>query len=199
MEQASLPKKSQFSSIYLSERNDLTDFQTEPISRPNLEPENSALIRLLSPSLLSQKEIGTLDQPLYNENILKLLDDLQCPVLLLPRIKKETSTQRIAFLADVLFTSKATLASLTRIARSLRANITLFNIAEPALPEMDPGYAKKHFTEQGLSEVNGVKVKLLNVRKRTNDEALEEIFNQHRITLIAATRQRKDLLYKLVS
>lgn len=137
MEQTYQFKKSQLTSIYQNERLDLMDFPSENVSIQSRQPEISPLIRLLSPSLLPQREIGALDQPIYNQNILKLLDDLQCPVLLLPRIKNETSFQRIGFLTDILFTGRATVALLVKIAKSLQASITLFNIPEGALPEMD--------------------------------------------------------------
>lgn len=183
----------------MNERLDLMDFNSDTVSISNLQQENSPLIRLLSPTLLPQKEVGARDQPIYNQSILKLMDDLQCPVLLLPRIKNETSVQRIGFLTDILFTGQATMMLLVKIAKSLQASITLFNIPESALPEMDPGYAKKHFAEQGLSEVDGLTIKLVNVRKKTSTETIEAIFDQHHITLAAATRQRKDLLFRLVS
>lgn len=199
MEKTSLPKQKNLSNIYIPEQLNLIDLDPLSVDISSLQQEKSPLTRILEPALSPKKEIGALDQPLYNQNILRLLDDLQCPVLLLPRIKNENSIQRIGFLTDLLFTGRATLAILVKIAKSIQANITLFNIPEPAMPEMDPGYAKRYFNDQGLSVVNELPIKLVNIKKSTSTETMEAMFDQHQITMAAAAQKRKDLLYRLVS
>lgn len=198
MEKISLPKHPNLSDIHVQDHLDFIDSDPQSVDVSSLQ-EESPLIRLLEPALLPQKKGGVLDRPVYNQNILRLLDDLQCPVLLLPRAKNDGTIQRIGFLTDLLFTSRATLALLVKLAKSFNASVTIFNIPEPVLPEMDPGYAKRYFTEQGLSKVNGQVINLVNIKKTTSTETIETIFDHHHITMAAATQKRKDLLYRLVS
>jgi hypothetical protein len=182
------------SEIYLLEHLSLKH-HVKPAASPRLKPR-----KLLSnPVLLPEIEVTHSESPVYNSNFLKLLDDLQCPVLLLPRVKKERSIKRIGFFTDILFTGTATLALLMKTAKSLHAKITVFNIPEPALPEMDPGYAERYFAEQGMSKIDGSEIKLVNLKKVSETEAIEDILEKYEIDLVAATQRRKDLLYRLVS
>lgn len=135
--------------------------------------------------------------PFYNQKILKLLDDLECPLLLLPRIQSGNIIQKIGFFTDIRFTGIATIAMIVKIAKSFQAGLTLFNFAEPAIPEMDDDYAQSFFMNKGMSKVNGLDLKLVNIEKATAFDNLESILDQHDIDLIAAMNGRKDLLYKL--
>jgi hypothetical protein len=135
--------------------------------------------------------------PVYNQRILKLLDDLECPLLLLPRIQSGNIIQKIGFFTDIRFTGVATIAMIVKIAKSFQAGLTLFNFAEPSIPEMDDDYAQSFFMNKGMSKVNGLDLKLVNIEKATAFDNLESILDQHDIDLIAAMNGRKDLLYKL--
>jgi hypothetical protein len=135
--------------------------------------------------------------PVYNQRILKLLDDLECPLLLLPRIQSGNIIQKIGFFTDIRFTGIATIAMIVKIAKSFQAGLTLFNFAEPSIPEMDDDYAQSFFMNKGMSKVNGLDLKLVNIEKATAFDNLESILDQHDIDLIAAMNGRKDLLYKL--
>jgi hypothetical protein len=135
--------------------------------------------------------------PVYNQRILKLLDDLECPLLLLPRIQSGNIIQKIGFFTDIRFTGIATIAMIVKIAKSFQAGLTLFNFAEPAIPEMDDDYAQSFFMNKGMAMVNGLELKLVNIEKATAFNNLESILDQHDIDLIAAMNGRKDLLYKL--
>lgn len=135
--------------------------------------------------------------PSYNQRILRLLDDLDCPLLLLPRIKSDSIIQKIGFFTDIRFTGIATIAMIVKIAKSFQAGLTLFNFAEPAIPEMDDDYARAFFFNKGMSNVNGLELKLVNIEKSIAINHLESILDHHEIDLIAAMNGRKDLLYKL--
>jgi hypothetical protein len=135
--------------------------------------------------------------PVYNQKILKLLDDLDCPVLLLPRIKSDHIIQKIGFFADIRFTGITTLAMIVKIAKSFQAGLTLFNFAEPAMPQMDADFAHSFFLNKGMAKVNGIELNLVNIEKSIALKSLESILDQHDIDLIAASNGRKDLLYKL--
>jgi succinate dehydrogenase flavin-adding protein (antitoxin of CptAB toxin-antitoxin module) len=86
---------------------------------------------------------------------------------------------------------------IVKIAKSFQAGLTLFNFAEPSIPEMDDDYAQSFFMNKGMSKVNGLDLKLVNIEKATAFDNLESILDQHDIDLIAAMNGRKDLLYKL--
>jgi hypothetical protein len=135
--------------------------------------------------------------PVYNQKILRLLDDLDCPLLLLPRIKSGNIIQKIGFFTDIRFTGIATIAMIVKIAKSFQAGLTLFNFAEPAIPEMDDDYAHSFFLNKGMSKVNGQELNLVNIEKSIALKNLESILDNHDIDLIAAMNGRKDLLYKL--
>jgi hypothetical protein len=135
--------------------------------------------------------------PLYNQRILRLLDDLECPLLLLPRIKSGNVIQKVGFFTDIRFTGIATIALIVKIAKSFQAGLTLFNFAEPSIPEMDDDYAQSFFMNKGMSKVNGMELKLVNIEKATEFNNLEAILNRHDIDLVTAMNGRKDLLYKL--
>jgi len=135
--------------------------------------------------------------PVYNQKILKLLDDLECPVLLLPRIKSGNIIQQIGFFSDIRFTGIPTIAMIVKIAKSFQAGLTLFNLAEPAIPQMDPDFANSFFLKQGMSKVNGMEVSLVNVEKSISLTNLESILDHRKIDMIATMNGRKDLLYKL--
>lgn len=135
--------------------------------------------------------------PVYNQKILRLLDDLDCPLLLLPRIKSGNIIHKIGFFTDIRFTGIATIAMIVKIAKSFQAGLTLFNFAEPAIPEMDHDYALSFFLNKGMSNVNGQELNLVNIDKSIAIKNLESILDNHNIDLIAAMNGRKDLLYKL--
>lgn len=135
--------------------------------------------------------------PVYNLKILRLLDDLDCPLLLLPRIKSGNIIKKIGFFTDIRFTGIATIALIVKIAKSFQARLTLFNFAEPAIPEMDDEYARRFFLTKGLSKVNGLELNLVNIDKTIALPKLESILDFYEIDLIAAMNGRKDLLYKL--
>lgn len=135
--------------------------------------------------------------PVYNQKILRLLDDLDCPLLLLPRIKSGKIIHKIGFFTDIRFTGIATIAMIVKIAKSFQAGLTLFNFAEPAIPEMDHDYALSFFLNKGMSNVNGQELNLVNIDKSIALKNLESILDNHNIDLIAAMNGRKDLLYKL--
>lgn len=135
--------------------------------------------------------------PVYNQKILRLLDDLDCPLLLLPRIKSGNIIQKIGFFTDIRFTGIATIAMIVKIAKSFQSGLTLFNFAEPEIPEMDHDYAHSFFLNKGMSNVNGQELNLVNIDKSIALKNLESILDYHNIDLIAAMNGRKDLLYKL--
>lgn len=159
----------------------------------------TSLIHLKETPVPIGKDVQHFDKPVYHKNILKLLDDLQCPVVLLPLVTNERSDQRIGFLTDILFTGTSTIALLVKIAKSFQATITIFNLPEPSLPQMDPEYAERYFNAQGMSKVNGATINLVNLKKGTTVKKIESTLCQHNITIVASMQQRKDLLYKLVS
>ena len=86
---------------------------------------------------------------------------------------------------------------IVKIAKSFQAGLTLFNFAEPAIPEMDHDYALSFFLNKGMSNVNGQELNLVNIDKSIAIKNLESILDNHNIDLIAAMNGRKDLLYKL--
>lgn len=133
---------------------------------------------------------------IYNRRILKLLDDLNCPLLLLPRLKSGNSIHKIAFFADIRFTGLATMSMIVKIAKSFQAGLTLFNFADPAIPEMDDEYANNFFIKNGMSDVNGFELRLVNIAKSISIHKLQSILDHHEIDLIAAMNSRKDLLYQ---
>ncbi|SDM64380.1 hypothetical protein SAMN05421813_11825 [Daejeonella rubra] len=135
--------------------------------------------------------------PVYNQKILKLLDDLECPVLLLPRLKSGNSIKQIGFFTDIRFTGISTIAMIVKIAKSFQAGLTLFNFAEPAIPEMDQDYANNFFLKKGMFKVNGMEVELVNVEKAIAYKNLESILDNRNIDMIATMNGRKELLYKL--
>jgi hypothetical protein len=135
--------------------------------------------------------------PVYNQKILKLLDDLECPVLLLPRINSGNIIKQIGFFTDIRFTGISTIAMIVKIAKSFQAGLTLFNFADPSIPEMDPDYANSFFLKKGMSNVNGMEVDLVNIEKATAYKNLDSILDNHNIDMIATMNGRKDLLYKL--
>lgn len=135
--------------------------------------------------------------PVYNQKILKLLDDLECPVLLLPRINSGNIIKQIGFFTDIRFTGISTIAMIVKIAKSFQAGLTLFNFADPAIPEMDPDYANSFFLKKGMSNVNGMEVDLVNIEKAIAYKNLESILDNRNIDMIATMNGRKDLLYKL--
>ena len=65
--------------------------------------------------------IANTDQCLavYHLNVLKFLDDLECPLLLLPRIKKASGMHAIAFITDIRFTDISSLRLVVKTARSM--------------------------------------------------------------------------------
>lgn len=147
--------------------------------------------------VLNEDKNCSTKMPVYNQRILRLLDDLDCPLLLLPRIKSENIIKKIGFFTDIRFTGIATMALIVKIAKSFQAGLTLFNFAEPAIPEMDDEYARSFFLSKGLSKVNGLDLKLVNVEKSIATPKLGTILDFYEIDLIAAMNGRKDLLYKL--
>lgn len=190
-------QKAKTPGISLLERLSL-NFRTPEVSGD--EPGMASVVSLKgTPVKLPEKEVQPYEPPVYHKNILKLLDDLQCPVLLLPRVTSERFDQRIGFFTDILFTGRSTIALLVKIAKSFQATVTIFNIPEPVLPQMDPEYAEKYFREQGMSKVNGLRIDLVNLKKGTTIKAIETMLDQYHITIVASMHQRKDLLYKLVS
>lgn len=146
----------------------------------------------------ANKDLRTTTKQVYQENILRLLDNLNSPVLLLPRVGEGTFVRQIGFFTDLRFTGNSTLSLIAKIASSYNAGIVLFNISESHLPPMDGAYAEGYFRQQGLSEVNGIPVKLVNLPKG-NTSQLESIFTQHDIDMICALPERKNLLYNLVA
>ncbi|HEY0669063.1 MAG TPA: hypothetical protein VGD22_12840 [Sphingobacteriaceae bacterium] len=173
--------------------------ETNPLSG-NEQNVLSTLIHLKeTPVQIPGKDVQHFEKPVYHKNILKLLDDLQCPVVLLPLVTNERSDQRIGFFTDILFTGTSTIALLVKIAKSFQATITIFNLPEPSLPQMDPEYAERYFNAQGMSKVNGFTINLVNLKKGTTLKKIESTLCQHNITIVASMQQRKDLLYKLVS
>lgn len=147
--------------------------------------------------VLNDDKDQRLKTPVYNQKILRLLDDLDCPLLLLPRLKSGNIIQKIAFFTDIRFTGIATIAMIVKIAKSFQAGLTLFNFAEPEIPEMDKDYAHSFFLNKGMSKVNGQELNLVNIDKEIVFKNLESVLDSHNIDLIAAMNGRKDLLYKL--
>ena len=101
----------------------------------------------------------------YRQEILKFLDDLQCPLLLLPRLKYTDTIQRIGFFTDLRFTDIPMLAVLAKTAKSLQAEVVIFNISEPDISEMDYAYAGKYFSEKVLPEMKGLTLSFVNMQK----------------------------------
>ena len=161
--------------------------------------KNSLLFKGLNfeDHVLNEDTENTSRFPVYNQKILKLLDDLECPVLLLPRIKSGNVIKQIGFFTDIRFTGIPTIATIVKIAKSFQAGLTLFNFAEPAIPEMDPDFANSFFLKKGMSKVNGMEVDLVNIEKAIAYKNLESILDNRNIDMIATMNGRKDLLYKL--
>ncbi|HEY0899903.1 MAG TPA: hypothetical protein VGD90_11250 [Sphingobacteriaceae bacterium] len=134
----------------------------------------------------------------YQANVLRLLDDLNAPLLMLPRVGQGSDIKQIGFFTDLRFTGSATLAAVAKIAQTFKAGIVLFNISESHLPSMEPAYAEKYFKKQELEEINGIPVKLVNLNKPSKAE-LENIFNDYHIDMLTAMQGRKNLLYNLVA
>lgn len=134
----------------------------------------------------------------YQENILRLLDELNSPMLMLPRVAGASAVRTIGFFTDLRFTGHATLAQVAKMARSFNASIVIFNIAESHLPQMDPAYAASCFDRQGLDQIDGVETKLVNLRAGTPSE-MEKTFAEHNIGMLTVLRERKNLLYDLIA
>jgi hypothetical protein len=158
------------------------------------QPVSKKLSRLNN---LRQSYHTDISKPHYDRQLLEILDGLQCPVLLLPRLTTNGNQEKVGFFTDILFTSKETVSTLTKVLKSDHSNIIVFNIAESSLPDMDAGYASRLFrdTFSGM----GDKIQLVNINKAITTEALERILDQHQITMVAALQKRKDILYRLAS
>lgn len=146
----------------------------------------------------ANKDLRATSTHVYQENILRLLDNLNSPVLLLPRVDAGMSVRQVGFFTDLRFTGNSTLSLIAKIASSYDATIVLFNISESHLPAMDAAYAERYFAQHGLSEIGGIPVKLVNLNKGSQNQ-MEDLFVQHDIDMICALPERKNLLYNLVA
>jgi len=146
----------------------------------------------------ANEDLKARPQVQYQENVLRLLDDLNAPLLMLPRVSQGNEVRQIGFFADVRFTGSATLAAVAKIARTFKASIVLFNIAESHLPPIETAYAEKLFSQQELEEIDGVRVKLVNLQKSSKAE-IESICNEYHIDMLTAMQGRKKLLYNMVA
>ena len=133
----------------------------------------------------------------YNETVLRLLDDLGCSLLLLPRLKNENVIRHIGLITDIRFIGTPVLAMLVKIASAFQAGIVVLNIAEEAFPEMERNYARSYFSDKGMTVVNGLRIGLINLKKHVTKRRLEQIVAERQIDMLAATQQRKELLYQM--
>lgn len=170
----------------------------DPVIHATKENIQSSILGVLNfdEYILDQDNQQKAKISVYNRHILKLLDDLNCPLLLLPRLKSGNSIHKIAFFSDIRFTGIATMIMIVKIAKSFQAGLTLFNFADPAIPEMDDEFAKNLFRKNGMSNINGLELGLVNINKSISIPKLQSILDHHEIDLIAALNSRKDLLYQ---
>ncbi|TZF84930.1 hypothetical protein FW774_08150 [Pedobacter sp. BS3] len=133
----------------------------------------------------------------YQQNILKLLDALQCPLLLLPRINHKDAIRHIGFLTDIRFTDMNIITLLGKIAGSLNASVTVFNVTENGVAPMEPVYAEKYFGKHILPKLKNISLNLVNTGKVTID-TLRNILTRNGIDMLTAVQRRKDLLYQLL-
>ncbi|HEY0895230.1 MAG TPA: hypothetical protein VGE15_01630 [Sphingobacteriaceae bacterium] len=146
----------------------------------------------------ANKDLKTASENVYQENILRLLDELNSPILMLPRVEQGRVVHSIGFFTDLRFTGHSTLSMVAKMARSYHASIVIFNVSESHLPPMDAGYAESFFKRQGLETIDGVPAKLVNLTMGTASE-LEKIFTEHQIGMLTALQERKNLLYNLIA
>lgn len=137
------------------------------------------------------------DHAEYNTAVLTLLDELACPLLLLPRSKREL-IRKIAFLGDLRSTGKSSLTSLSNLAESFGATITFFNISGSALPEMDSDFAISYYINHGMDRFGSVTTELVNVAKSEGTD-VRSLLESSEIDLVAALQAQKSLLYQLSS
>jgi hypothetical protein len=153
--------------------------------------------RLIS-KIRASKDLNEASTRIYQEGILRLLDELNSPVLMLPRVERGSTIHRIGFFTDLRFTGNSTLALVAKMAQSFNASIVLFNISESHLPSMDSSYAESFFKQQGLERINGIPVKLVNLKCGTLSE-MEKAFTENSIDMLTALPERKNLLYNLIA
>lgn len=180
------------SAIYTNQEKSINQMIFPLVKRYNM---GSSLNRIGRHSGLNQKSHGYSERYEFNIAVLTLLDELGCPLLLLPRSSSEP-IRNIAFLTDIRSTGYHTLAALAKLAKSFGAAITIFNVPESALPKMDPDYAESYFLKNGMECVSDLHIKLVNI-PQSGDDIVKLLLKD--IDMVVAVRGRKSLLYQLAS
>ncbi len=191
MKTSSLSAQLNGSNIHFLENLSLHHSISQPLTSLNRKKRTISRIR-------ANKDLKTASDHVYQENILRLLDALNSPILMLPRVEQDRVVQSIGFFTDLRFTGHSTLSLVARMARSYHAAIVIFNVSESHLPPMDPGYAESLFKRQGLETIDGVPARLVNLTLGTASE-MEKVFAEHQIGMLTALQERKNLLYSLIA
>ena len=129
MKLITLPRKANFPGAHFSKRNGNSSKRVTAVST------QSGKFPLIPSYISASKSEKETNNSMYRQDILKFLDDLQCPLLLLPVVKSMDTNQRIGFFTDLRFTDIPMLAVLAKTAKSLQADVVIFNISEQIFPK----------------------------------------------------------------
>lgn len=166
------------------------DFIPELINVDTFHLSAKAVARIINKNNIRMIVKGTsqIDESNTNKlpvNIQAVLNQVSCPLLLVPHSYKLRDFERMVYIADLRYCSMDTVKFLAELAKPYNAGILIAHITAKGLPEIEENYARNIFKEGISANVNYNNLMFANVTNNDLQQAVDVMINIMHTDLLA--------------
>jgi hypothetical protein len=128
-----------------------------------------------------------------DSNAVKLLSNLNCPVLLLPQGYEFSSINKIAYVTDLRYCDLGVI----RFLKVFNTSIFVTHISAPGLPDIEERYAQEILAEVVSVKSNYWKIFLRNIKSKNIHGPINTVFDALEIKMLALVNKKQQTLERL--
>jgi hypothetical protein len=126
-------------------------------------------------------------------SMIKMIGNLNCPVMLLSQAVDLTSFNKIAYITDLRYCDMGVI----RFLKVFNAPIFVTHISAPGLPDMEERYAQEILSETVSVKANYTKIFLRNIKNKNVQASVTKIFDELEITMFAFVNNKHQTFERL--
>jgi len=143
--------------------------------------------------IMSEQQLNPLKNPDTANFNRKLINNSNCPVLILPKQLDPGYFNRITYLTDLRYCDLGVMQFL----KVFNAQLFVTHVSAPGLPDMEERYAQELLAEEISTKVNYSKMFLRNTKSQNLKESVDRILDVLEIKMIALVNKKHHMRERL--
>lgn len=168
---------------YLTLLNDRpNDFEPSVTEIDTSGMDENELVRVIQKNEIWMVAAGISDDAAlqhegHNLNWNIILNNIQCPLLLIPQSWSLKNIERLVYIADLRYCRIQIVKFLAMLAHSFYADLSVAQLAVRGLPHMEEQYARQLFNDEISANVNYDQLFFNNIKEQNLNVALDVLIN----------------------